>query len=69
MPENQSNEKKPIGPTFFDELKAYGGLIGEHFSWTPLGNIEFFDDTPEAVKVGVQAVYAAHDPTALLPEV
>jgi hypothetical protein len=54
---------KQIGPSFIDELTAYGGLVGQHFTWQPDGTIEFFDDTPAAVVQGVQAVYAAHDPT------
>lgn len=52
-----------IGPSFADELAAHGGLIGQHFTWQPDGTIEFFDDTPQAVIDGVNAVYAAHDPT------
>jgi len=55
-------ERKSIGPSFYDELVQYGGLVGEHFSWGPDGTLEFFDDTPQAVIEGVQAVYAAHDP-------
>lgn len=58
---------KKIGPTFAHELQVAGGLIGEHFSWYADGNIEFFDDTPAAVKAGVLAVYEAHDPSATLP--
>lgn len=54
---------KKIGPSFIDELAAHGGLIGEHFSWQPEeGTLEFFEDTPAAVRGGVEAVYAAHDP-------
>lgn len=55
--------KKAIGPSFCDELLAHGGLLGQHFSWSADGEIEFFEDTPEPVIEGVQAVYAAHDPT------
>lgn len=55
--------QKAIGPTFFDELVAYDGLVGEHFTWSPDGTIEFFEDTPQAVIDGVLAVYAAHDPS------
>lgn len=57
-------KSKPIGPTFFSELERHGGLIGQHFSWTPEGQLIFFDDTPESVRVGVEEVYAAHDPAA-----
>lgn len=55
--------QKAIGPSFFDELVAYGGLVGQHFTWSPDGIIEFFEDTPQAVIDGVLAVYEAHDPT------
>lgn len=55
--------QKAIGPSFFDELTVYGGLVGEHFSWDDEGNLYFFDDTPKAVSDGVKAVYAAHDPS------
>ncbi|MCY0854353.1 hypothetical protein [Cupriavidus sp. D39] len=58
---------KAIGPTFFVELVTHGGLVGEHFSWSPNGHIEFFDDTPQDVQAGVLAVYDAHDPTKTLP--
>ena len=56
---------KAIGPTFFAELLAHGALVGEHFTWSPDGSIEFFEDTPESVKAGVMAVYEAHDPGKL----
>jgi hypothetical protein len=56
-------DKKPIGPSFHDELLAHGGLIGQHFTWSAFGDIEFFEDTPPEVVAGVKAVYAAHDPT------
>ena len=56
---------KNIGSSFYDELVAYGGLVGEHFTWSPDGNIEFFEDTPESVTLGVKAVYEAHDPDRL----
>lgn len=59
--------QKEIGPTFSAELAEYGGLVGQHFSWRPDGTIEFFEDTPNAVQAGVEAVYAAHDPTKTLP--
>lgn len=55
--------KKRIGSTFYNELLAAGGLVGEHFSWCPDGTIEFFDDTPQSVIDGVKAVYDAHDPS------
>jgi len=54
--------KKAIGPSFFDELMAHGGLVGQHFTWSPAGDIEFFSDTPASIVSGVEAVYAAHDP-------
>jgi hypothetical protein len=61
-------EQKAIGPSFYDELVAYGtanniALVGEHFTWWADGTIEFFDDTSPEVIAGVEAVYAAHDPT------
>ena len=56
---------KDIGPTFFDELDAYGGLVGAHFSWT-INTIEFFEDTPQEVIDGVLAVYQAHDSTSIV---
>lgn len=58
-----SDAKKQIGPSFFAELVAHGGLVGEHFTWSPNGSIEFFEDTPQSVIDGVMAVYDAHDPT------
>lgn len=54
--------QKAIGPSFFDELVAHGGLIGQHFTWGEDGTLTFFDDTPAAVIGGVESVYAAHDP-------
>jgi hypothetical protein len=54
--------QKAIGPSFSDELALHGGLVGEHFTWSPDGTIEFFEDTPVSVISGVEAVYAAHDP-------
>lgn len=55
--------QKQIGPSFYDELVAHGGLVGEHFTWCADGTIEFFEDTPQTVINGVTAVYEAHDPT------
>jgi hypothetical protein len=57
--------QKAIGPSFYDELLAKGGLVGEHFSWYADGTIEFFYDTPKAVVDGVSAVYEAHDPSVI----
>lgn len=54
--------QKIIGPSFYDELVTFGGLVGQHFTWTAEGDIEFFEDTPQAVIDGVTAVYAAHTP-------
>lgn len=65
---------KTTGPTFYDEVESYGGLMGEH--WTrhqpgwfldpqPAVAFEFFEDTPQEVVDGVLAVYEAHDPTKL----
>lgn len=58
-------DQKEIGPSFVDELATHGGLLGQHFSWMGDGTIEFFEDTPAEVVTGVQAVYAAHDPSKL----
>ena len=60
---------KEFGPTFESELEAYGGLMGQHWTWMVPGlfdspaTIEFFEDTPQEVIDGVLAVYEAHDPT------
>ncbi|MCS3839377.1 hypothetical protein HNR03_003988 [Pseudomonas sp. JAI111] len=54
--------KQLIGPSFIEELTAHGGLVGQHFTWSPDGTIEFFSDTLASVISGVEAVYAAHDP-------
>ena len=58
---------KNIGPTFYSELEAYGGLVGHHFSWTPDGDLIFFEDTPDDVRHGVAAVYSSHNPLARVP--
>lgn len=50
----------PIRSTFADELAEKGDLIGQHFTWTPEGMVEFFDDTPQEVIDGVMDVLAAH---------
>ncbi|PRZ56560.1 hypothetical protein BX589_101210 [Paraburkholderia fungorum] len=65
------SEQKSIGPTFFNELQAYQAangvnLIGQHFSWCTDGTLNFFDDTPANVVTGVQSVYAAHNPDAVV---
>lgn len=63
---------KVFGPTFADEIQAYGGLWGEHWTWIQPGyfdaiaTIEFFEDTPQEVIDGVLAVYEAHDPTSIV---
>lgn len=51
----------PIRDSFAAELKSKGGLIGQHFMWTPDGLVEFFDDTPQSVIDGVLEVLAAHN--------
>lgn len=58
---------KAIGPTFYAELVAYVGLVGNHFSWTPEGELFFFDGTPEAVRAGVEEIYADRDPAVRPP--
>ncbi|NPT57375.1 hypothetical protein [Paraburkholderia elongata] len=57
--------QKAIGPSFYDELVASGGLVGQHFSWSADGTIEFFADTPASVVAGVEAVYAVHNPATI----
>jgi hypothetical protein len=59
--------QKAIGPSFASELAAYGGLLGQHFSWQADGTIEFFPDTPASVVAGVTDVYAAHNPLTIPP--
>jgi len=51
-----------IGPTFPDDLRE-AGLIGLPFSWTPDGLYDTSQLTPEQLGA-VNAVLAAHDPTA-----
>lgn len=55
--------------SFFDERRVArfpaAGLLGEHFSWTNAGDIEFFEDTPDLVKDQVRAVYAKHAPSSV----
>ncbi|MNI34604.1 hypothetical protein D3C73_886000 [compost metagenome] len=60
---------KPTGPTFYAEIEAFGGLMGQHWTRHTPGiegaiiTLEFFEDTPPDVVDGVLAVYEAHDPT------
>jgi hypothetical protein len=61
--------QKTIGPNFGNELAAYGAahnvaILGAHVAWHGDGTLEFFADTPPAVKDALAAVYAAHDPAA-----
>lgn len=63
--------KKIIGPSFENELIAYGAanniqIIGQHFSWST-DALEFFYDTPPLVVAAVEAVYSAHIPTNGIP--
>ena len=65
--------QKAIGPSFYDELAAYGianniVIIGTHFSWDSLGDLFFCSDTPAAVVTAVEAVYAAHNPSVIPPQ-
>jgi hypothetical protein len=55
-----------IGPTFPGELEA-AGLLGLPFSWGADGSL-YYDPrmTPEQI-AAVEAVVAAHDPTATMP--
>lgn len=54
---------KPIGPSFYDELKA-AGLLGLPFSWSDDGDILFGDAMTQQQRDAVMAVYQAHDPSA-----
>lgn len=55
-----------IGNTFSDELKA-AGLLGLPFSWGADGSFEFSPTMTQEQRDAVMAVYAAHDPDAVLP--
>lgn len=55
-----------IGPTFTEELAA-AGLSGLPFSWTADGVFIYGDAITPAQRAAIEAVYAAHDPTAELP--
>lgn len=61
---------KAIGPTFSVELKA-AGLFGLPFCWSSDGTF-IFDPAMTAEQItGVEAVYAAHDPSkelVLIPQ-
>ena len=52
-----------IGPTFAEELRT-AGLTGLPFSWGDDGVIQYDPRMTPAQIAAVQAVYAAHDPTA-----
>jgi hypothetical protein len=57
------NPNAKIGPSFPDELRT-AGLTGLPFAWGDDGTFTFDERmTPEQI-VGVQALYAAHDPKA-----
>ncbi len=52
-----------IGPTFGDEIIA-AGLGGLPFSWNTLGDINYSREITPEQKTAIEAVLAAHDPTA-----
>jgi hypothetical protein len=56
---------KAIGETFGNELQV-AGLAGLPFSWGADGTFQFDDRMTQAQIDAVNAVYAAHDPTATL---
>jgi len=57
---------KRIGPSFVSELEA-AGLIGLPFSWQPDGVIIYGEDLTVEQRAILDAVVAAHDPTAPAP--
>jgi|SRR5579885_1108394 len=61
------SDPKPIGPTFARELGA-AGLLGLPFAWAPDGTITFDPAISDAQRTAIEAVYGAHDPTAVAPE-
>jgi hypothetical protein len=56
--------QKAIGPTFPADLEA-AGLLGLAFAWSPDGTMAFDPSMTPAQVAAVEAVYAAHDPTAV----
>lgn len=58
--------QKAIGPTFPTELQA-ADLFSLPFAWTSDGTFTFDAKMTQAQIDGVDAVYAAHDPTKTLP--
>lgn len=56
--------QKAIGPTFFAEIVA-AGLNSLPFSWSADGTLVFGSDMSAAQISSVEAVYAAHDPSAV----
>lgn len=55
-------DKKPIGPSFYDELAA-AGLAGAPFAWSASGEFLFDEAMTEAQRDLVKQVYEAHDPS------
>lgn len=55
---------KNIGPTFSAELSA-AGLLGLPFAWAADGALTFGDAMTAEQIAAVEAVYAAHDPSAV----
>ena len=63
-----STPNAKIGPSFPGELRA-AGLMGLPFAWGDDGTFTFDPQmTPEQI-AGVQAVFAAHDPTKPNPNI
>lgn len=58
---------KPIGEMFAKELQE-AGLGGLPIAWSSEGKIEYGDTITPEQRAAVEAVLAAHDATAVLPE-
>lgn len=57
-----------FGPSFESEL-ASAGLLGLPFVWYPGGIVSYGDELTAEQRAAVDAVVAAHDPTAPAPSV
>lgn len=58
---------KAIGPSFATELKV-AGLLGLPFAWGADGGFTFDPALTQVQITAILAVYAAHDPSALVPD-
>lgn len=57
-----------FGPSFVSELTV-AGLLGLPFVWYPDGTVSYGDDLTAEQRATLDAVVAAHDPTAPAPVV